>query len=103
MPIAPYTHNLKTADGKPLFVVRMKNPIHARRLNLEFYNGEGRTEYEAKAKRLDEEFGYLVVLPKGHKGWKLATKEQAESADEMVESTGGLYNMTDDMAGEDSA
>jgi hypothetical protein len=73
MPIAPYRHNLKTASGEPVFIIKSPRPVTRVLLGVKFYMGEGRTRYEEKAMRFDEEFGYTVILPEGHPGWTLAS------------------------------
>ncbi|MEM4218068.1 MAG: hypothetical protein QXZ09_08600 [Candidatus Methanomethylicaceae archaeon] len=73
MPIAPYRHNLKTQSGEPVFIVKSPRPVTRTLLGVKFYMGEGRTRYEEKAMRFDEEFGYTIILPEGHPGWTLAS------------------------------
>lgn len=73
MPIAPYRHKEYRADGKPVFIIRtpLRN-FNGMRLKVPFFNGEGRTVYESRARMFAEVFGYEVILPEGHPGLELA-------------------------------
>lgn len=84
MPILKARHNL---EGE-VFVIKMHTKITRKFLGVHFVDGQGVTKFEERAKRFDEEFGYDVQLPKGHKGWVKA--EKAAVPVEELEETSGL-------------
>lgn len=85
MPVANYRHDLKTASGKPVFIIRTPVRITRRMLGKQFVEGECTTTNEQLAMRFAEEFGYEVILPKGHKGFKFAEAPAAERGQEYQE------------------
>lgn len=79
MPIAKYVHKEKGRDGNPVFIVNTPNPnFTGQRLGVTFVNGEGRTRYIERAKRLSEEFGYNVILPANVEPWEEIGQKRAE-------------------------
>lgn len=86
MPVLDGRHELKTRDGKPIFVIRTPNPITRTLLGVRFIDGEGYTQFESKAKRFIEDFGYDCILPKGHKGINLGVARTFEHDEDLVES-----------------
>lgn len=73
MAVKSYTHNECKPGDPPHFIVQMKNrELTTKRLDVTFFNGEGRTRNLFKARRFSEEFGYDVLLPTGHEGWETA-------------------------------
>lgn len=86
--LAKYVHEEKSNDKSPVFIVEMPNKHFAgKRLSVTFIDGTGRTKYEGKARRFDEEFGYMVILPKGHPRWTLTAESRSER--------GGEYEIED--------
>ncbi len=106
MPISKYVHEFKSADGKPVFVVRTPNPEFAgKRLGVTFIDGEAKfaAKTDDLARRFDEEFGYEVTLPSGHKRWRLASKRAAERGQEYEFSTNVVIESVDDAEDEPEA
>jgi hypothetical protein len=70
----PYTHEEPCTNGDH-FIVKTPNPDFAGvRLGVQFGGGVGRTRSLPKAKRFDEEFGYVVTRPPSVEPWNLVAE-----------------------------
>lgn len=100
MPIAKERHKLKSASGKPVFLIRTKVPKSRKMFGRPFIDGEAHTTNEELAKRFAEEFGYTVILPVGHKGIFLAPDEGSELGKDYKPDTDNF--LLDDEEGDGS-
>ena len=107
MTISKYTHNLKSADGNPVFIARTPNrEFTGKRFGVTFIDGEA--TFTAKTneipKRLDEEFGYEIILPAGYRRWKYAVKQSAARAVDPATQIGsaGAIQTAPETFGEDN-
>jgi hypothetical protein len=107
MPIAKYTHDLKSQTKDPVFIVRTPNrSFSGKRLGVTFVDGEA--TFTAKtheiAKRFDEEFGYEVILPTGYKRWRYAVVDRAQRASDPamdITSSGQIQEAPESFGEED--